>query len=135
VHKKRFAPYASDFLTIWIVDGEMVRTLRFIDFTEGGHDAVYPFMPKNEVWIDDDIKESERKFVLLHELRERNLMCQGWEYDPYDGRVMTRHTHAQPIHRSAHYSASQVEYFCRVHPDHLEKKLQHELHIARTLPL
>ncbi len=43
-----------------------------IDFTAGGHDYVYEFVPENEVWIDDDIAEAERGYVLVHELHERN---------------------------------------------------------------
>jgi hypothetical protein len=66
-------------ISIWIVDGRLVRSVFDVDFTEGGHDYVYEFVPQNEVWIDNDLEESERPFVLLHELHERNLMAKGWE--------------------------------------------------------
>ena len=49
-----------------------MRSVFDIDFTAGGHDYVYEFVPENEVWIDDDIEEQERGYVLLHELHERN---------------------------------------------------------------
>ena len=80
---------------VWLVNGEAVRTLFFLDFTEGGHDKVYPFVPDNEVWIDDDLGEGERKFVLIHELYERWLMDRGRGYE------------------EAHYPSSSLEYFCR----------------------
>jgi hypothetical protein len=80
---------------VWLVSGEAVRTLYFLDFTEGGHDKVYPFVPDNEVWIDDDLGEGERKFVLIHELYERWLMARGKEYE------------------EAHYPSSSLEFFCR----------------------
>ena len=69
------------------------------DFTAGGHDHVYEFVPQGEVWIDSDIEEKERGFVLLHELHERNRMAVGWSYD------------------KAHAESSRLEYHCRHHPD------------------
>ena len=55
----------SGAVKVWIIQGGLVRSLYFIHFTEGGHDLVYPhFVPKNEVWLDDDLSPGERKFVL-----------------------------------------------------------------------
>lgn len=71
---------APNDLAIWLVDGSLVRSLFYVDFTEGGHDLVYDFVPKKEVWIDNDIFPKERKFVLLHEVYERYLMSQGFSY-------------------------------------------------------
>ena len=105
VYKRLLEPY-SKYLRIWIVDGELVRDLFFIDFTEGGHDKVYSFIPSGEVWIDDDVEKGERKFVLLHELHERHLMSMGSSYP------------------DAHRSASHIEYYCRHHTEELDKRLQ-----------
>ena len=44
-------------LSVWIVNGRLVRSVFDIDFTAGGHDYVYEFVPENEVWIDDSIEE------------------------------------------------------------------------------
>ena len=71
----------------------------------GGHDYVYEFVPENEVWIDDDIEEPERPYVLLHELHERNRMAKGWTYN------------------KAHAESSRMEYRCRHHPDELHDAL------------
>lgn len=67
-------------ISVWLIDGRLVRSDFDIDFTEGGHDRVYNYVPKNEVWIDDDIVPEERLFVLLHELFERLQMSKGLPY-------------------------------------------------------
>ena len=64
-------------LTVWIVNGRLVRSVFDIDFTAGGHDHVYEFVPEKEIWIDDAIIEQERAYVLLHELHERNCMSRA----------------------------------------------------------
>lgn len=46
-------------ISVWIVNGRLVRSVFDTDFTEGGHDYVYEFVPENEVWIDNDIEEKE----------------------------------------------------------------------------
>lgn len=95
-------------LSVWIVNGRQVRSAFDIDFTAGGHDYVYEFVPENEVWIDDDIEEAERGYVLLHELHERNRMSNGWDYD------------------KAHNESSRLEYHYRHHPDELHDALMEE---------
>lgn len=100
---------SKDSLEIWIISGELVRDLYFIDFTEGGHHFVYDFVPYNEVWLDNDLTPKEREFVLLHELHERYLMFKGWTYN------------------HAHNSSSYVEYQCRRNPKLLASYLEKEL--------
>lgn len=95
-------------VSIWIVNGRLVRSVFDIDFTEGGHDYVYEFVPENEVWIDDAIEDKERAYVLLHELHERNRMARGWSYN------------------KAHAESSRLEYRCRHHPDELHEALAAE---------
>ncbi len=98
----------GDGVSVWIVDGRLVRSVFDVDFTEGGHDHVYEFVPENEVWIDNDLEEMERPFVLLHELHERNLMSRGWDYD------------------RAHEDSSKIEYHCRHNPNELHAALAKE---------
>ncbi len=107
VHERLWKKLESG-LSVWIVRGRLVRSVFDIDFTAGGHDYVYEFVPQKEVWIDDDIEEPERPFVLLHELHERNKMATGWPYD------------------KAHAESSRLEYHCRHHPDELHDKLSIE---------
>lgn len=108
LHKKFLKTYSTDKIKVWVVNGELVRDLFFIDFTEGGHDIVYHFMPENEIWLDDDLSPKERKFVLLHEACERNLMLKGKDYN------------------SAHMAASSKEHYCRMHPKETDKCLREE---------
>ncbi len=93
---------------VWFVKGRLVRSCYDVEFTEGGHDYVYEFVPENEVWIDDDIHEDERGFVLFHELHERNLMAKGMDYD------------------TAHEAASRLERRYRNHPAELHEALAQE---------
>jgi hypothetical protein len=95
-------------LSVWIVNGRLVRSIFDIDFTAGGHDYVYEFVPEYEVWIDDDVEEAERGYVLVHELHERNRMAAGWDYD------------------KAHVESSRLEYHLRHHPDELHDALYRE---------
>jgi len=107
VHVRLWKKLASG-VSVWIVNGRLVRSVFDIDFTAGGHDYVYEFVPQNEVWIDDDIEEAERGYVLLHELHERNRMASGWDYD------------------KAHAESSRLEYHLRHHPDELHDALYDE---------
>jgi len=93
---------------VWFVDGRLVRSVFDIEFTEGGHDYVYEFVPPDEVWIDDDLHEDERGFVLFHELHERNLMAGGMDYD------------------TAHADSSRLERHYRNHPAQLHEALIQE---------
>jgi hypothetical protein len=104
VHERLWKQLESG-LSVWIVNGRLVRSVFDIDFTAGGHDHVYEFVPANEVWIDDDIAEQERGYVLLHELHERNRMAAGWPYS------------------KAHAESSRLEYRCRHYPDELHDAL------------
>jgi hypothetical protein len=95
-------------VNVWTVNGRLVRSVFDIDFTAGGHDHVYEFVPDGEVWIDDAIEEKERRFVLLHELHERNRMAEGWPYN------------------KAHSESSRLEFRYRHHPDELHDALAAE---------
>jgi hypothetical protein len=51
----------------------------------------------------------ERRFILLHEMHERYLMSQGWNYN------------------KAHRDSSRIEFKCRLHPEELDGALQEEI--------
>lgn len=113
IYKEKLAE--NEGVYVWVVNGQLVRDLYYIDFTEGGHHFVYGFVPYNEVWIDDDLNPTERYYVLLHELHERYLMHSGLTYD------------------HAHHSSSIIEYKCRRDPSQLEKCLADEIEKNRTV--
>jgi hypothetical protein len=107
--------FSNEGVDVWIVNGELVRDMYYIEYTEGGHHFVYSFVPHDEVWIDNDLNPAEIDVVLLHELRERYLMAHGWTY-----------THA-------HHSSSIIEYKCRRDPSQLKARLQEELDKNNTI--
>lgn len=94
---------------IWLVDGRLVRSMFDIDYTEGGHDQVYKFVPKGEVWIDNDVEPDERPYIMFHELHERNLMKEGLSYS------------------EAHADSSRLEYHLRYHPAEVSEALKKEM--------
>jgi hypothetical protein len=71
-----------DGIKVFIVNEEEVRTHLDVHYAEGGHDVVYKYIPKGEIWIGDDLLRSERKFILTHEMFERKLMLKGMSYVP-----------------------------------------------------
>lgn len=71
----------SGLADIVVVDGTIVRQYIDPSFVFGGHHYVYPYVPENEIWLDDRMDPQEIPFVLLHEEIERNLMIEGKSYD------------------------------------------------------
>jgi hypothetical protein len=68
-------------ISIWIVDGYTVRREIFPDFAFSGNDAVYHFIPKNEVWIDGEVSCEETEYSIALELKERELIKQGFDIE------------------------------------------------------
>jgi hypothetical protein len=68
---------------VWLVDGCLVRCTYRTEFVAGGHGYVYPWVPKDEIWVERETDPAEVPFVLAHEFVERQLMRDdGREYDP-----------------------------------------------------
>jgi hypothetical protein len=61
---------------VWIVNGRLVRSAFDIDFTAGGHDHVYEFVPEGEVWAES----SRLEFRCRHHTDELHdaLTTEGW---------------------------------------------------------
>lgn len=66
--------YKFQDVSVYLVDGKAVKPAYDMDFVEGGHGYVYSYIPKNEIWIDDQVDTDERDYVVLHELYERQRM-------------------------------------------------------------
>lgn len=92
-------------LSVWLINGRLVRSAFFLDFMDGGHHLIYPWVPEKEVWVDDDLVSKEYPYVILHELHERMLMAKGWSYN------------------KAHPDSSKIELYCHHHPHHLKDEL------------
>ncbi len=109
IRKEKLDEYSSDFVHVYLVYGEFVRDIYLVEYAEGGHDLVYSFIPRGEIWIEEVLHPSERAFIILHELHERYLMSQGKDY-PH-----------------AHKGATIVEDHFRENPEGLEERIREEL--------
>lgn len=108
IKKKILSEYSGKVKT-WLVDGKMVRDYFMVDYASGGHDKVYGFIPKDEIWIDEVLHPNEIKFIILHELSERRLMSSGKKYS------------------EAHKSATLTEDYYRDHELEIENKIKEEI--------
>ncbi len=78
--KIKLEQYSNDKVSIYQVNGFYIRNQVDINFTEGGHDYLYEWIPKGEIWLDN-VNKIEHSFIALHELAERRLMSGGMDYD------------------------------------------------------
>jgi hypothetical protein len=69
-----------DSISIWIVDGYMIRKNIYPDFGFSGNDMAYHFIPPREIWIDGQVSCEETGYSISLELKERQLMTQGSPY-------------------------------------------------------
>lgn len=90
-----------DNVTIWLVDGEQIRD-RYVDFTMGGSDARYRFIPRGQVWIEVKLSLRDREATIRHELTERKCMLRGAGYD----RAHDRANVVERVWRRGHRRAS-----------------------------
>jgi len=75
-------------VSIWIVDGYLVRKNIFPDFGFSGNDLSCHFIPANEIWIDGQISCEETEYSIGIEMMERQEMLKGKAYsDAYEDAV------------------------------------------------
>ena len=60
-------------INVYFVSGEAVRDRHKTDFSQGGHGYVYDWIPKLEIWLEEEEKD-EAAFILAHEYAEMILM-------------------------------------------------------------
>lgn len=73
----------KDRLKIYLVNGNEVRK-DHIEFTMGGHGYVYDYVPKDEIWIDENLKSKpeDMEATIKHEVFEvRKMRDEGLDYD------------------------------------------------------
>lgn len=73
----------------YIVNGEAVRDLYYVDYTLGGHWLRYDFIPKGEYWLDSAQDVRDIPFTAIHEGLENALMSDGWTYDDAHNQAQT----------------------------------------------
>jgi hypothetical protein len=67
-------------ISIWVVDGYMIRKTIYPDFGFSGNDLAYHFIPNKEIWIDGQVSCEETEYSIAIEMTERKLMEQGKSY-------------------------------------------------------
>jgi hypothetical protein len=68
-------------ISVWVVNGAAVRLNIYPDFGFSGNDRTYYFIPKNEIWIDGQVSCEETELSIAFELKERNYLISGDNYD------------------------------------------------------
>lgn len=77
-----------DGISIWVVDGYLIRKNFYPDFGFSGNDLAYHFIPDDEIWIDGQVSCEETEYSIALEMRERQLMIEGKSYsDAYEDAV------------------------------------------------
>jgi hypothetical protein len=77
-------------ISIWIVDGYLVRKTIYPDFGFSGNDLAYHFIPQKEIWIDGQVACEETEYSISVEMMERRLINEGKSYsDSYEAAVET----------------------------------------------
>jgi hypothetical protein len=79
-----------DGISIWVVDGYLVRKNIYPDFGFSGNDLAYHFIPSKEIWIDGQVSCEETEYSIALEMMEHKLMEEGKSYsDAYEAAVQT----------------------------------------------
>ena len=87
LNKKHYKDIKDDhghIVKVFIVNGEYIREHIFWEYIEGGHGQVYSFIPRDEIWIDEDniTKKSDFEAILLHEIKEyQNMKYHKMSYE------------------------------------------------------
>ena len=77
-----------DGISVWIVDGYLVRKNIFPDFGFSGNDLSCHFIPPKEIWIDGQISCEETEYSIATELMERREMTEKKAYsDAYEDAI------------------------------------------------
>lgn len=66
---------------ICLVNGVAIRDNLAQDFTMGGHTLVYPFIPDNDIWIEEGLGKRDREATVVHEVNELSFMRKGMSYE------------------------------------------------------
>jgi hypothetical protein len=89
-------------ISVWIVDGYLVRKNIYPDFGFSGNDKAYKFIPSGEIWIDGQVSCEETEYSIALELMERKLIEDGKSYgDAYEDAVQASRKQRETINRLA----------------------------------
>lgn len=97
-------------IIVWIINGILVRQLFKTDFVEGGHGYIYQWIPNDEIWIEQDLKNDEIDFIIYHEFIELILMK--------DKKI---------DYQKAHEVAAKKEFEMRQRISNMKKQMKYEI--------
>ena len=61
-------------IDVYFVDAPYIRSNIDVKFELGGHDYVYDFIPKGEIWLEKTSRIEDTMANFFHEVLERSLM-------------------------------------------------------------
>ncbi len=85
-------------ISIWQVDGSYIRTHKDEEFTNYGQHYSYPYIPRDEFWIDQGVSPEEQKFFIKHLSLEYRLAKNGMDIDA--ARVKADHVESKERKRA-----------------------------------
>lgn len=59
---------------VWVVDGDKVRREFDADFIGGANPARHKYLPRNEIWVESDLRKRGTAPVIIHEIVETILI-------------------------------------------------------------
>ncbi len=79
---------SRDGISLWVVDGYLIRKNIYPDFGFSGNDLAYHFIPPKEIWIDGQVSCEETEYSVALEMMERKEIQEGKTYsDAYEDAV------------------------------------------------
>lgn len=70
-----------DIFSVWIVNGEYIRTNINEEFTNYGQSYSFNFIPMNEFWIDKESVPGEEKYYIDSMLMMNRLIAKGMNHE------------------------------------------------------
>lgn len=88
-----------DGFSIYSVDGEKIRREIDTDFTMGGNSARYRYVPRGEIWIDQNLSESDAAATTVHEIVEWIFMKdRGFAYEEAHDKATQSEARFRKVH-------------------------------------
>jgi hypothetical protein len=66
---------------VYTVNGMAIKIIYSMDFVEAGNHEKWEWIPEDEIWIDNNLDNTDYKYNLAHEYFEAEQMKSGVKYD------------------------------------------------------
>lgn len=113
-------------VTIWQVDGNHIRNKIDVNFNNSGHHYNFPFIPKNEIWIDKDFSSRNEEAILAKQsVMEHELIKSGLSDDEASNKA---YAYAKQ-ERKNKVKLTEKEVYATVYVKELKKYNVNDLHV------